>query len=54
MGSNDGEEVCKLVGLYLLSKRTPLFGTKNVVLYRDDGLALKHEDNGPKMDRINK
>ena len=54
MGSYDGAEVCELVGLYLLGKLAPLIGTKNVGLYRDDGLAVIHQANGPKMDRIRK
>ena len=54
MGSYDGVEVCELVGLYLLGKLAPLIGTKNVGLYRDDGLAVIHQANGPKKDRIRK
>ena len=54
MGSYNGREVCKFVRLYLLNKLMPLFGTKNIVLYRDDGLAVIHQANGPKMDRIRK
>ena len=48
------EEACELVGLYLLNKLVPLVGTKNVVLYRNDGLAVIHQANGPEMDRIKK
>ena len=54
MGSYDGAEVCELVGLYLLGKLATLIGTKNVGLYRDDGLAVIHQANGPNMDRIRK
>ena len=39
---------------YLLSKLAPLVDTKNLGLYRDDGLAVIHKANGPKMDRIRK
>ena len=49
-----GAEVCELLELYLLGKLAPLIGTKNVGLYRDDGLAVIHQTNGPKMDRIRK
>ena len=52
VGSYNGAEVCELVRFYLLGKLTPLIGTKNVGLYRDDGLAVIHQANGPKMDRI--
>ena len=31
-----------------------MIGTKNVGLYRNDSLAVIHQANGPKMDRINK
>ena len=54
MGSYDGAEVCGLVELYLLDKLAPLIGTKNIGLYRDDGLAVIHQANGLKMDRIRK
>ena len=54
MGSYDGAEVCGVVRLYLLVKLAPLIGTKNVGLYRDDGLAVIHQANGPKTDRIRK
>ena len=54
MGRYDWGEVYELVGLYLLGKLAPLIGTKNVGLYRDDGLAVIHHANGPKMDRIRK
>ena len=49
-----GAEVCELLEVYLLGKLAPLIGTKNVGLYRDDGLAVIHQTNGPKMDRIRK
>ena len=54
MGSYDRTEICELVGLYLLSNLTPQMGMKNVGLYRDDGLAVIHKANGPKMDKIKK
>ena len=55
MGCYGEEEVCELAGLYLLNKLVPLVGTKNVVLYRNDGLAVIHQANGPEMDhRIKK
>ena len=38
----------------MLDKHAPLIGTKNVGLSRDDGLAVIHQANGPKMDRIRK
>ena len=50
MGSYHGVEVCELVGLYLLGKLAPLIGTKNVGIYRDAGLAVINQANGPKME----
>ena len=54
MGSFDGMDVCELVGLYLLNMIKPLLGSSNVGLYRDDGLAIVHKANGPKVDRLRK
>ena len=54
MGSFDGAEVCELVGLYLLNKIKSLLGSKNVGLYKDDGLAIIQKANGPKVDRLRK
>ena len=54
MGSLDGAEVCELVGLYLLNKIKPLLDSNNAGLYRDDGLAIVHKANGPKVDRLRK
>ena len=54
MGSYDNAEVNDLVGLYLLNKLGPLIGTKIVGFFRDDGLVVIHQANGPKMDKIRK
>ena len=40
MGSYDGEEVCELVGLFILNSLSKKLGNDNVALYRDDGLVL--------------
>ena len=34
MGSYDGEELCEIVGIYILHKLEPIFGKNNVGLYR--------------------
>ena len=52
METFDGAEVWKLVGLYLLNKIKALLDSSNVGLYRDDGLAVVHKANGPKVDRL--
>ena len=49
IGSYDGADDSELVGLHLL--KVLLIGTNNVQLYRDDGLAVIHQANGPKMDK---
>ena len=54
MRSYDGTKVCELIVLYLLCKLAPLIATKKVGLYRDEGLAVIHQANGPKMDKIRK
>ena len=40
MGSNDGAEVCELIGLYVLESLSQKFDKKNIGLYLDDGLIL--------------
>ena len=52
MGSFDGAEVCEPVALYLLNKIKPLLSASNVGFYRDNGLAIVHKSNGPKIDRL--
>ena len=54
MGSYDAAEVFELLGLYLLSKHAALVGTKNVGFHRDDGLAVIHRANAPKIEKIRK
>ena len=54
MGSCDSTEICELVGLYLLSRLSAVIDKSSVDLYRDDGLAVINNANGPKLDRIRK
>ena len=54
MGSYDGAETCDLVGLYMLNKLSRILKSTNIGLYRDDGLAVVENANGPMMDRIRK
>ena len=54
IGTFGGAEVCLLAGLYLLDKVSKPLGSINAVLYRDDGLALIHDANSPKLDRLRK
>ena len=39
MGSFDEEEICELVGFYLLNILKSEFGGKNIGLFRDDSLS---------------
>ena len=56
MESYDGAEICKLVGIYLLSLLPNIIDKNSSVycLYRDEGLILLRNVNGKKMDRVRK
>ena len=54
MGAPDGAEVYELVGLYLLYKTSSFIPLEHTGLYRDDGLIMVTDPNGPKMERIRK
>ena len=54
MGSHDGAEICEFVGLYLLDKLSTIIKKDSVGLYRDDGLAVIENANGPLLDRLRK
>ena len=43
MGSNDGAEVCELVGLYILSILSRKYQKSDIGLYRDDGLEYPNQ-----------
>ena len=52
MGSYDGAEICKLVGLFILNKLEERF--ENIGLYRDDGLAAIKTTSGRLADKTRK
>ena len=54
MGSFDGAEVSKLVGLYLLHHLAKIFGKEAIGLYRYDGLAILLNASGPDAERMRK
>ena len=55
MGSFDGvNNICELVGLYLLHKLSNLIGRENVGLYRDDGLAVVNSSSGNVLEKNKK
>ena len=54
MGSFDGAELCELVGLFILNDLANKYGTNNIGLYRDDGLAIFKNTTGPQAERTRK
>ena len=54
MGSFDGAEVCKLVGLYILHILSTRYGKSLNGIYSDDGLACFENIRGTQVDRIRK
>ena len=50
----DGAEVCELVETYALSKIAHEINSRDVILYRDDGLAVLRDVTGSKADRMRK
>ena len=54
MGSYDGAEVCEIVGIFLLQKIAEIIPSHQVGLYRDDGLAILDNTNGPQLERYRK
>ena len=47
MGAYDGAEVCELIGIFLLNLLGRQYDTKNIGLYRDDGLSIFKNFSGP-------
>ena len=54
MGSMDGAETAETVALCFLHLLRNCIADSEVGIYRDDGLLLEHDANGPKVDRIRK
>ena len=54
MGSYDGPEVCELIGAYMLNLIRVSMPQCQLGLYRDDGLCIVPNSNGPKIDKIKK
>ena len=53
MGAYDGAEVCELIGIYMLYLIGKKYDSKNIGLYRDDGLAVFKNVSGPASEKIN-
>ena len=54
MGSYDGAEACELIGAYMLNRIKLSMPQSQLGLYRDDGLCIVPNSNGPKIDKIKK
>ena len=54
MGAYDGAEVCKLVGIYMLSLISERCNKEDVGLYRDDGLSVFKNRSGPQNEPTKK
>ena len=51
MGSFDGAEACETVRLYILSQLHSVIAKEDIGLYRDDGLGVIRDINGPKGEK---
>ena len=51
MGSYDGAEVCELIGIFLLNLLGRKYDTRNIGLYKDDGLSIFKNCSGPQMEK---
>ena len=52
MGTYDGAEVCKLVGIFMLNKISEKYNKNDAGLYRNDGLAVFKNINSPESEGI--
>ena len=54
MGAYDGQEVCELVGTYMLSLISEKYNKKDFGLYRDDRLGVVKNKSGLEREKIKK
>ena len=54
MGSFDGVEVCKLIGLSILNDLANKYWTNSIGLYKDEALAIFKNTTGPQVERTQK
>ena len=47
-------EVCELVGTFLLEKISEICNKSNRELYRDDGLSIFRNKSGPQLEKMKK
>ena len=54
IGAYDGAQVCELIGIYMLYLIRKKYDSKNIGLYRDDGLAVFKNVSEPASEKIKK
>ena len=54
MGAYDGAELWELIGIYMLYLIGKIYNSKNIGLYRDDGIAIFKNVSGPTSEKIKK
>ena len=54
MGSYDGVEICEFVGIFILKSLADKIDKQDIGLYRDNGLMILRNANGPKTDTSSK
>ena len=52
MGSYDWDEVCQIIGIFILSLIGNKYNPNNIGLYRDDGLNMQQAHNLKKLKRL--
>ena len=54
MGLYNGDEVCELIGMFMLHLFSSKYNVNNIGLYRDDGLAVFKNTSGPQCEKSKK
>ena len=54
MSADDGADVCKLIGTFMLSLLSKHINKNHIGLYRDAGLAILKNTSGPEAEQLKK
>ena len=54
MGSYDGIQICELIGIFVLSIICQKYNSKDIGLYRDDGLSVFNNTSGLELEKVKK
>lgn len=54
MGSYDGIQICELIGIFVLSIIWQKYNSKDIGLYRDDGLSVLNNTSGLELEKVKK